>query len=132
MNIDMNTILSEQFLIDPSVSKMKDENITFAEYLIERELSINVYDADSLMQFGQCRVPLFEMLRQGRPCIARAKSCDVCSFEASDTSITGAVNVGQLQIMLTNLGKTESVKDCNYDEDIPDLFDESGDRKQPS
>lgn len=50
--------IETQFSIDGSVSKIHDENIHFYKYLLERELSIDIYDADSLLHYGTCRVNL--------------------------------------------------------------------------
>ena len=116
---DLSSLLEAKFSIDSSVSKIKDENIEFAQYLMERELSVNVYDADSMIQYGTFRSPLLEMLRQGRSSLSRAKECEIASFDASDRSITGAVSVGAIQLLVINSGKRESVQDVKYDEDVP-------------
>ena len=127
---EMAQIVENKFTIDASVSKVKDENIDFAHYLLERELSINIYDADSMLQYGMCRVPLSEMMRQGRATVVKAKDCDIASFDASDRSITGAVKMGSLQILICNLGKHEAVKDVEYDEALPDTMFEKDERPQ--
>jgi hypothetical protein len=56
--------MSITFEIDPSLSFIKDENIYLANYLKDKFLSIDIYDADTRFQFGSCKLPLFELLRQ--------------------------------------------------------------------
>lgn len=46
------------FEIDSSISKIVDENVQFYKYLLERDLSIDIYDADSHLHYGTCRVNL--------------------------------------------------------------------------
>jgi hypothetical protein len=57
-------LMSITFEIDPSLSFIKDENIYLANYLKDKFLSIDVYDADTRFQFASCKLPLFELLRQ--------------------------------------------------------------------
>ena len=131
--------VDSEFLIDSSVSKIYDENIEFYKYLMERELSIDIHDADSHLHYGTCRVNLRALLKQARPGVVRAKDCEIAAFESSNRSITGAVNMGYLQILLSHQGKKESVVDYHDYKDIPEddnkfLDDrtEREDRKQPS
>lgn len=58
-----SSLLSVTFEIDPSVSKIKDENIKCAEYLKDRFLTVDVFDGDSLFLYGTCKIPLFELMR---------------------------------------------------------------------
>ena len=46
------------FHVDPSTSSIKDEHIELASYLKERVLSIEIFDADSVMHFGTAKIPL--------------------------------------------------------------------------
>ena len=41
------------------------EHKLFSEYLLERALTIDVWNGDSGMHFGTCKVPLFLLMRQG-------------------------------------------------------------------
>lgn len=56
-------LLSIVFEIDPSLSKIKEENIKLSEYLKDRFLTVDVFDGDSLFLYGTCKVPLFELMR---------------------------------------------------------------------
>lgn len=120
------------FSIDKTVSKIYDENVQFYKYLFTRELSIDIYDADSHLHYGTCRVNLRQMLKQTRPGVVRAKNCEIAAFESSNRSITGAVNMGHLQILMSHQGKKEaevSNLHKDMDQDSNDFLEE---RKQPS
>ena len=77
-------LLSVIFEIDPSVSRIKEENVMLAEYLRERFLTVDVFDGESLFLYGTCKIPLFELLRQGRPSVVRAKECEMCCPETGE------------------------------------------------
>lgn len=66
--------VESEFLVDKTVSKIYDENILFYEYLLERDLSIDIYDADSHLHYGTCKVSLNSMLKQTRTGVVRAKN----------------------------------------------------------
>jgi len=91
------------FEIDPSTSLDTKEHMRFASYLLEKALNVEIWDADSQMHFGTVRVPLNEMLRQGRPIVAVARE-----FDCLDQS-SGKIN-GGIQVMLKNSGKYPSVR----------------------
>ena len=55
--------LQVTFEIDPSISQVEDENIKLAEYMKDRLLSIDVYDADTRFLFATTKIPLHELLR---------------------------------------------------------------------
>ncbi len=77
-------MLSVAFNVDPSISKIDDENERLAVYLYERFLTVDIFDADSLFLYGTCKLPLFELLRQGRGSVVRAKECEMCDPETGD------------------------------------------------
>ena len=56
-------MLSIVFEIDPSISKIKDESLKLSDYLLNRFLTVDVFDGDSLFLYGSCKIPLFELLR---------------------------------------------------------------------
>lgn len=61
MSEDNLTVL---FDIDPTLNpSFPDENLHLASYLKNRILSIDIWNGDSLMHFGTCRVPLYTLLR---------------------------------------------------------------------
>lgn len=122
-----------EYLIDSSVSKIYDENVEFYKYLLERDLSIDIYDADSHLHYGTSRVNLRSMLKQTRSGVVRARDCEIAAFESSNRSITGAINMGYLQILLSHQGKKESVTDYKDYKDIPEDDNKFlEERKQPS
>lgn len=55
----------------------QDTHIELAKYLAAKQLTIDVWDADSLLHFGCIRVPLARMMRQGRPMAHRELEFDV-------------------------------------------------------
>jgi len=54
------------FEIDPSTSFIKDENILLAKYLLSHFMIIEIYDAESRFLYGTIKIPLFDLLRQGK------------------------------------------------------------------
>ena len=56
-------MLSITFDIDPSVSKIKDENINLAEYMKNQYLTVDIYNADSRFIFATAKLPMYELLR---------------------------------------------------------------------
>jgi hypothetical protein len=51
------------FDVDPSDSGISDENLHLVRYLKERVLAIDIWNSDSMMHFGTCKVPLHLLLR---------------------------------------------------------------------
>jgi hypothetical protein len=49
----------------------------------DRFLSVEVFDADTRFHFATCKVPLYELLRQQRGEVSKAKECDVCAPDDS-------------------------------------------------
>lgn len=43
------------------------QHALFKRFMNERSLTIDMWDGDSMMHFGQCRIPLYLLLRQGEP-----------------------------------------------------------------
>ena len=99
--VDPN-LLSVTFNVDPSVSKIENENVRLCEYLYDRFLTIDVFDAESLFLYGTCKLPLFELLRQARGSVVRAKECEMCDPESGDMR-------GAIQLIMTHAGNTPSV-----------------------
>jgi len=95
-------LLSVTFNIDPSVSKIENENLRLCEYLYDRFLTVDVFDAESLFLYGTCKLPLFELLRQARGSVVRAKECEMCDPESGDMR-------GAIQLIMTHAGNTPSL-----------------------
>lgn len=66
------------FDVDPSISKIPDEHLHLARYMKERILSIDVWNGDSLMHYGTCKIPLFKLMRQGEPSKVVGEEFDIC------------------------------------------------------
>jgi hypothetical protein len=96
-------LLSIAFKIDPSISKIDDEHQKLQQYLYDRFLTVDVFDADSLFLYGTCKIPLFELMRQGRGSVVRAKECEMCDPETGDSR-------GAIQMIMTNAGHGPSVQ----------------------
>eukprot|EP00349_Pseudokeronopsis_sp_Brazil_P007166 CAMPEP_0202975856 /NCGR_PEP_ID=MMETSP1396-20130829/72696_1 /ASSEMBLY_ACC=CAM_ASM_000872 /TAXON_ID= /ORGANISM="Pseudokeronopsis sp., Strain Brazil" /LENGTH=93 /DNA_ID=CAMNT_0049712209 /DNA_START=255 /DNA_END=536 /DNA_ORIENTATION=- len=88
-------MLSLVFEVDPSKSKVKDQHIALANYLKDRFLTIDIFDGDSLFLYGTCKVPLFELMRQGRSSVVRAKDCEMCDPDSGEFR-------GSIQLIMSN------------------------------
>jgi hypothetical protein len=77
-------MLAVTFSVDPSISRIVDEHMRLSKYLFERFLTVDVYDADSLFLYGTCKIPMFELLRQTRGSVVRAKECEMCDPDSGD------------------------------------------------
>lgn len=75
-----------------------------AGYLRERFLTVDVFDGDSLFLYGTCKIPLFELLRQGKSTIVRAKECEMCDPDTGDFR-------GSLQMIMSNQGRYQSINE---------------------
>ena len=71
----------------------------FARYLKERILTIDLWNGDSLLHFGTCKVPLASFMRQGSDSKSLAQEYDICDPEYP------ANNLGCLQLFVTNQGR---------------------------
>lgn len=87
-----------------------------AQYLKERILSIDIFDGESRMHFGTCKVPLQQIMRQGRNVVSKGLDCEI--FEAQH-----GYSVGTLQLLLTNQG---------YQASNPKALEEHHKRVQPN
>lgn len=96
-------------VIDESRSMIKDENRKFAQYLLDRYFTIDVFDAQSMFFFGSCKIPLYELLRQGKNYMVRAKECEI--FNPDTNKYRGYLNV-----VLCNKAKDPVNKD--YDNGV--------------
>ena len=90
-----------RYEIDPSVGQQYQRHIDFAKYLYAKSLTIDIWDAESLMLFGSVKVPLRELMRQGKQISTFSKEFDIIepSFMRSK---------GSLQVLLKNIGKQPS------------------------
>lgn len=91
-------LMKVTFEVDPALSGVKDEDQMLAKYLKEGYLQIEVFDADSKFHFASCKLPLFELLRQQKSQVVRAKSLEICEPDTVEYR-------GQIQIVMSNTGK---------------------------
>ena len=69
--------MKKDFIIDPSESGIEDENMELVRYLQHRNMTLDIWDADTFLLFGTCKLPLFELLRQQRSAVIKAKELDI-------------------------------------------------------
>ena len=105
-----------KFRVDPSISKIKDENIVFYRYLKERMLSVDLFDAYSFFHFGTTKIPLNSLLRQGKELNSTGQEWDI--WEPKYGKI-----IGKLQIIMSNIITVPS---------DPDFFRGKGKHNQPN
>ena len=70
-----------------------------ANYLKDRFLTIEIFDADSRFHFATAKIPLFELLRQQKSHVVRAKECEICAPDTAEFR-------GSIQLIMTNVGKS--------------------------
>ena len=75
---------SVEFEVDPSVSRMWDEHVRLAQYLKERFLTIDVYDSNSRFLWATTKIPMYELMRQGRPFVQRCKEVELCAPDSTE------------------------------------------------
>lgn len=105
-----------RYIIDCSRSS-PFEAIEFAEYMADKSLYIDVWDADSLLPIGTYGIPLRMLMRQGALSVKHAIECDVINYETvapvhgGITSMTimegGPISgelVGSVQMIISNYG----------------------------
>lgn len=86
-----DTFLTWDTVIDSTKSNIPDEHLKFAQYLKDRYLTIDVIDGETQFYFGSVKIPLFELMRQGKPLMVRAKECEI--FDADSGKYKGFLNV---------------------------------------
>ncbi len=86
-----NKGLTEQQIIE--IENKQHE--LFCKYLNERVLTIDIWNGDSLMHFGTCKIPLFLLMRQGEQSKVIGQEFDVIDQEFAE-------RIGGLQMVLTN------------------------------
>jgi hypothetical protein len=71
--------------------------VDFAKYLMKKFLTIEVWDTQSHMILGYIKIPLIELMRQGRPNVSVTKEYPVVEEIGGD-------QFGSIQILLRNVG----------------------------
>lgn len=71
---------------------------------MERFMTVDIFDGDSLFLYGTCKIPLFELMRQGRSVVVRAKECEMCDPDTGEFK-------GAIQFIMSNQGRIPSVSE---------------------
>jgi len=90
---------------DPSDEPYMDFK-DFIEYLLNKHMFVEVYDAEKLMYLGYCKIPLRELLRQGRQSVFQTKEFEI--YDEQD------ITKGAIQILLKSNGMKTN-KTFDYD-----------------
>ena len=102
------------FRVDPTVVA-PDEARNFAEYLRDRSLQVEVWDAETLLPLGEVMIDLRSLMRQQQTSVKVGREYDVIasSVTADIQSVvtvggqgasTGGRVVGKLQVLMSNTG----------------------------
>lgn len=94
-----------QINFDPSDDPFTDYK-DFISYMLNKQLFIEVFDADKLFFLGYVKVPLKDLLRQGKPSIYHTKE-----YEIYDEKF---IVKGALQILIKSVGFS-TMKSWMYD-----------------
>ena len=76
----------------------KEQHANFCSFLDERALTIDAWDGDNLMHFGQCKIPLYFLMRQGEALRATGQEVDLVESENANV-------VAKLQLVMSNQGR---------------------------
>jgi hypothetical protein len=79
-----------------------------AEYLNSSYLVVDLYDADTRFLYGSTKLPLQELLRQGRNQCQMMKTAGLCSPDTSDDR-------GQLHFVVQNNGRLPKVEESKVE-----------------
>ena len=94
--------ITYKFEVDPSLTKSQDYYEEYLKYLYRKTLNIDIWDADTLMLFGTIKIPMRNLLRQGRQIANLTRE-----FEVIDPNLSRIK--GSVQILLKNIGKSPQV-----------------------
>ena len=94
--------ITYKFEVDPSLTKSQDYYEEYLKYLYRKTLNIDIWDADTLMIFGTIKIPLRNLLRQGRQIANLTRE-----FEVIDPNMSRIK--GSVQVLLKNIGKSPQV-----------------------
>lgn len=127
--------LALRYIIDSGAAS-PTEAIEFAEYLANRTLYIDVWDADSLILLGTCGIPLRRIMRQGQPMAKCALECDVINSEAASNVEAGITTstildggpisgslVGSVDLIICNYGQEGRSESKRTDTNIKKVSD---------
>lgn len=123
--------LTMRYIIDCSQSSPY-EAIEFIDYLANKSLYVDVWDADALLYLGTIGIPMRMLMRQTNPMVKNAIECDIINGELSASNEGGVTvlvvtengpvvgeTVGSVSVILTNYGRegkgpNKPVKGSNF------------------
>jgi hypothetical protein len=47
-------------------------------------LNVDIYDAESRFIYATCKLPMFDLLRQGKESVWKAKEAECCATDSTD------------------------------------------------
>ena len=103
-----------RYEIDPSLKSQINQHIEFAKYLFNKSLTIDIWDADSLMLFGSVKVPLRELMKQGKPIASLSREYDIIHSNILSPR-------GGLQLLIKNVAKPPAQEMPSLNETNPFL-----------
>jgi hypothetical protein len=89
-----------KYEVEPSDVQVAD----FAKYLMKRNLTVEVWCAESLIHYGSARVQLLPMMRQGKPSITLTLEYDIMEEQLGH-------KIGSLILTLVHRGREPSIRD---------------------
>lgn len=94
---------SSEMIVKFEIEACEWDIVDFAKYLMRKTLLVEIWDLASHMILGFCKIPLIDMLRQGRPSVVVTKEYPVCDEFNGD-------HFGSLQILLRNVGVQSAIR----------------------
>ena len=91
----------QEIVIKFEVEPCSWDELDFAKYLLQKNLTVEIWDAESHMHIGNARVHLVEALRQGKPSAVVTKEFPVFKDDNQ---------IGSLQLLIRNQGVSASVR----------------------
>jgi hypothetical protein len=91
VHFPQQTLPALRFQVDCSAGA-PDEGEQFGVYLRDKQLHVDVWDADSLMYLGCATVPLRSLMRQGRASCVDALEVDVVNTETDEGDSTYSIS----------------------------------------
>jgi len=65
-------------------------------------LNVDIHDAESRFIYATCKLPMFDLLRQGKESVWKAKEAECCATDSADFR-------GSIQLVMMNQGKTGKI-----------------------
>eukprot|EP01035_Chromulina_nebulosa_P017501 gene17501-23057_t len=121
--------LAMRYMID--LEENKQDLLLFPYHLLESQMTIDIWDHDSLLHVGSCFVPLKPLLRQNEPLVKSMLEYDIFKLSKSESTIVIFENnitkgeiIGSLNVIMTHIGRDSQIKRKvnNNDTEILNLY----------